>query len=707
MWLILKIVAAVMLVMFALAVLAFWGFKRWLRRKVGGYQGAAEILGNGWSAPARLQLEAGEGEPGAGFLRLSSELHALGFVELGDLQDEHGAFELMRMLWNAQLGLAAAITEADDQAFVSVFAITADKHVLALSNAPGPEMIRPMLHWEIDLSATPTRCIARTQELLAGTPPVAATLPLLRSAYEAAYAARMDGALAQPPTRAQIEALARERRPQSTPADIDAALGMARSHWRSQAELALQDRYRRASRIDAVSWARIENDLHVVHDFLDADELCEMLSLTDADREFARVRAQAGQRGVALYETLLKRAPAQQRRALGTVERPFPATLFVRDQTATAPAAALRRHVYDAVDEHGERVQGSIQARSSEDAKRQLGERGLAEPRILIESFGGDTAEHEALDPALAAVAARSARESISISLLRAIAGNFWLWLPPTILLILSLREGMPFSGGDLAVFVYALVALAAMLVLVAPMFLYNQLLAARVRGNWRTARLTLFLLRRCALLGAPTAWQMVNEECKILAGSGHPARALALWETQRCLLTQEQYLTNLIGIHDAAGQHAQMIATQRQLLEVVADKALMTVDLAMALARHERAADEAEDLLARVSVDGLSELALSGYHFTRGLISAERSNFDFARRQFEQAIVRASTFNNPLIHSMVTELHGFLAWSLKRGGHGERAANLWRVIGPVLESRAGASDIVQRYHGRAEPASP
>lgn len=702
MLLFLKIVLAVVVVLLATVVIGWMLFKRWLKRRVGGYQVAGSIVGGDYAAPARIQLQvADDVEPEADFLNLWNRVRALGFAPLGDLEDHSGAYSLLRFAVHAEQPIAAAISQSDDAAHFTLFALTASNRLYAVGSGPGQSLVAGSLHWQVEAGIGAATALEQLRGLLGEQPLRNVDLRMLKAAFEAAYSTRMDARLARPPARADIEALARLRQPAASPADIDAALGFARAHWQSQLQVAVLDRYRRASKVDAVTWERIEGDVQVVHAHLGATELGHLLPLDEAGEQFAAEQEAAGITGIELYEKLLERLPAaQRRRRLGEVERPLRAVLYVRE-AESAPVAARpeRPHLYAGVDADGREVQGTLLASGSADAKQRLAEMGLNETRLLTEPIANDEKDNVPLDPQLAAIAARAVQESVWISMLRALWSNAWIWAPPAVLLALTLREGAPFSGGDYGVFAYATLALLAVALLIAPMFLYNQLLLARTQGRWTRARACLWLLRRLNVLGAPTAWQLTSEECKILAGRGDAAAALALWAPFEASLSPEQYLTGLVSIHDASGAHDQMIAAQRAALNAADAKELVSIDLAMALARYRRAVDEPEDLLARVSPDGLSELALSGYHFTRGLINAERGLHELAVRQFEQAVARAATFKgNPLVQGMITELHGFIAWALKSAGHAERAESMWRVVGPVLESRSGARDIVARY---------
>jgi hypothetical protein len=516
--------------------------------------------------------------------------------------------------------------------------------------------------------------------------------------YERAHARRMDALLAMPPARAAIEARAASLRPQPGEAQLALALELSTGQWQQQVSEAVLDTYRRASRIDAVRWERIGQQLHVVHDRLSAEDIRGLL-VDDASGE--QLYAQLVQQGLSpsvLYCMLAERLPAGQgRRRLWQVEAPIRATVYGPDDDA-APQALAAAHIYQARDAEGALVSGAVVARGSQEAKQQLAAMGLDDGKLLMESTPLGELPDVMLDPKLAAAAARAAREGPGMALLRSFVGNVWLWAPPLLLTVWSLREGSPFGIGDYLVFGYAALAAAALLVLVLPMLLYNQLLQARMHARWRTARFCLALLARLNLLGAIKPYQLLSERCKILAGEGRVAPALLLWQTEEAHLTAEQYQTGLVQIHDAAGDHARMIEAQRAVI-AQGGQELAKIDLAMALARHTDRMDEAEALIAGFEPQGLSELALAGFSYVRGLVAAARDQHAVAIRHYEQAVAQVRQFqNNPLVLGMIAEINGYTALALRAAGDQRRADALWQQVRPLLGLHRGCAGLIARY---------
>ena len=698
------VVLAVLLTLGLAAIVAFWLFKRWLRRKMGDYMQSATLVDPRYARPARLQFDVAEdAEPGEPMGALWTRCHALGFRLLADWGERSGGFALLRVARHETLPIALVLTEAADEAQSAAFAmfVTGSSGLHALSDAQGPAIATPAMTWEVDPALTPELALARLDGEAREPGVRQPELRLIEAVYERAWASRIDLDLASPPDRAATERRAAGRT--FTPNQIEQAFSIEVGQWRDQVTAAVLDRYRRASRIDAVSWERQRDGVQVVHDLLRRDDIRGFFDGDQTiDALFAQLEAQ-GLTGIALYEQVLARTPAaRMRRRLGEVDRPLRAVVYGRDEAEPAVAAPRAQpHTYEALDDAGKPVHGAVFAQDSTDARRQLDALGLSDARILSEPLGAmpESLREFAADPEMAAVAARAAREPLWLALLRAIWANKWLWAPPSALLVWTWLEGAPYGWGDYLVFGYAALAFAAVLLFVAPMFLYNQLLLARVRARWRTAAGLLSLLSLLNVSGGMTKAQLVGERCKIEASRGRLEQALARWRRLESELPPADYAQGLVSIYDAVGDHARMIEAQRSFLQHAAAKEMASVDLALSLARHTGAHAEAESLLASTSPQNLSELALGGYHFARGLILAERGQTDLALRQYHEALERMRQFRSmPLIAGLIAEINGYAALTLKRAGRIEQADSLWHKVRDVLALHASCRGLVQRY---------
>jgi len=694
----LQILAAVLVALLLAVFVAWWAFKRWLRGKVAQYGSSAALIGDRYSMPARIHLQAThdpldeDGQP------LWSRLHALGFRPLGDYESRQGNPAWLRAAWHAEASIAAALANHGGQWHFAMFTVGGAPRVHGLSDGPGESLRTGVLHWDVEPTLAPEEAFARLQAATADRECRVLDAAAFRDICEIVHAQRMDALLARPPRHDWLEAVGARQSPPASPAQIDHALDYARSQWQSLLGDAVLDRFRRHSRIDAVQWERIEGDLHVVHGHLPADEIRDLLADSESDRLLWQQLVAQGLDGIALYESLAARLPAaRQRQKLAEFRTPLLTRVYGRLEDASA-AQPARTHHYEAVDADGRAVAGAVIARDSGEAKRQLQSMGLAEAKVMNESIPLGETPNFMLDPEIAAMAARSAREGLGMALLRAARGNLWLWFPPALLLTWSLAEGAPYGWGDYLVFGYSVLAALVLLLFTAPMVLYNQLLQSRTHARWRTARLCLALLSRLNLFGAMRPEQLLIERCKIMAGEGQVEAALSLWDTQQSKLTNEQFLSGLVQLHDALGNTGETIAAQRALL-AAQPQDMTRIDLAMSLSRHGHDVDEAEDLLAGIDPNGLSELARSGFQFARGLVAAQRGQAAVALRHYAQAIETASQYrSNPLIQCVIAEINGHSAIALKASGDTARAETLWRQVRPLLARHPSCREVIARY---------
>lgn len=709
----LKIALGSVLLLLVLGLFLWWWAKRWFGRKIGSYMAAAELIDPRYARPARIQLVAAHtAEASTPMQQAWARFHGLGFELLADLGDNDGAFSLVRAARHTQWSFALVLTEEhgeDDKTSVqfTVFALTTDNQLMALSNGPEPAAQTASMQWLVESALAAEQAIERMQQLTASQQLRTVDLRLLQAVYERAYAARMDAQLARAPQRAEVEQRALGLKRNTDAATLDQALSLSHTQWLEQIDTAVIDHYRRRSGLDAMGWERVRAHLRIVHDRLRPEDIKSRFDNDETASVLVDQFSAQDYSGIRLYHQVAERLPAAlQGRQLGEVSRPFPAIVFTTAdvnsaecaEESVAARASAAPHLYSATDAEGNTRHGAVLARNSADAMRQLKSMGLDDGKILSDSLPGAELDAALLDPAAAAVAAKALCEPILLSVARALISNALVWLPPALLCFFSLRAGPPYSWGDYLGFAYALLAFGLLVFLIGPMVLFNQVLRARVLGRWSTARTCLVLLRairppaiRKALLTA--------EECKILAARGEVNAALQRWQQEEANEPAEFYLTTLAAVHDAAGDYTQMIAAQRHLLERAPGNSLVAVDLAMSLARYLRDTDAAEDFLAQVPLAGLSELAMVGYRYARGLIAAERGQHGQAIKHFGEALLQARQFRgNPLMIGLLAEVNGFVALSLRALGDQRRADALWKTVLPLLMAHRSSESLIQRY---------
>ncbi|MEO0422539.1 MAG: hypothetical protein AAF184_09410 [Pseudomonadota bacterium] len=701
----LMIVAAVVLVLAVGVGIALWFARRWLARKVGDWSVACELIDVTVNRPARLKLQPYAGSDpiaDSGFEERNRALRSLGFRPLGDYESESYELPILRAMHHPEKGIGAALILHEGGCHLECFAVTTDDRVLAIGSGPTPAAQSERLRWTVLPTLTPEQALTHLEDAMADTTPRAMDARLFRAAYEQAYAARMDGLLARAPSRDALEKRGRERRPPATAAQIELAANSQHSAWLDQVEEAALDRYRRASRLDAVTWERIGDDLHVVHDRLPEDRLHDMLVMDDASElVFSQCLAQE-LRGKRLYEEVLKRLPATSRRRqrLSEVRYPLPAVIYGIDPELADEASPAQsyEYVYQAVDPERGDVRGKLMATSTVDAKRQLQQMGLMDSKIVVDpTIDGGQLQ---IDDADLDIYVESMTGSWWQNLIMMIKGNWLLWLPPLLLVAWVLSDGPPYGWGDYAAFTYLSLAVLGVAYHLLPALAYDGLVRARNGGRWRAASMLLRICQsRAGTLDAFYRHQLELEHGKILAGQGNLGAALAHWKTFEDHVSAADYVNGLTALYSAAGDWPRVIEAQRRAIALAPDPAPMRVDLAMSLARYTDEVDEAETLLSGLHPDGLSELVLGGFMYARGLIALKRGQLQIAERQLAQTIEQVKQYEaGPAVAPWGTEVRAFLALTWKRAGKLDAASSLWTAIEARLRHNPIATRLAQEY---------
>ncbi|HET9484397.1 MAG TPA: hypothetical protein VFO79_10610, partial [Xanthomonadales bacterium] len=203
----LGVVAAVLLVLVLAAVVAFWFFKRWLRRKLGDAQRSAALVDPRWHRPARIQLDlAHDAEHGEAFDSLWVRCHALGFRTLADWSERNGAYGALRAARHETLPLGLVITEnCDGSAAFAMLAMSATNALTVYSDAQDPALVTSSMTWDVDAAQTPESAFARLEALVGTGCFRDPELRLVEAVFERAWATRLDAQIATAPVRADIE----------------------------------------------------------------------------------------------------------------------------------------------------------------------------------------------------------------------------------------------------------------------------------------------------------------------------------------------------------------------------------------------------------------------------------------------------------------------------------------------------------------------
>jgi len=697
----LKILLAVAIVIIGIIAAGIW----WLRSRLSAaaceFGEAFKLVEHVDLAPARLHLVRDEHPDHEHDVEsLIASLEALGFQRIGDLCDYECGLTL-RISRHVSLPIAAAVGAAPNSppGFV-LFALDDTRRVVGRGNGLGDSIALDRLDWQVDPGISPESAF-KSMEAALGDNQAPIDLRVIRAILEQVHGVRMDRKIVHQPTRDTLGEIAAAKGLELTDEQFDTALGVVMEHWYGQINDAVLDRYRRNSRIDAASWEALRDDIHVVHARLDNDSIEAMLVFDEAGQKVFGSCVAQGLSGIDLYRAVTERLPPDQQWVeLDEVERPVRAVLFKPDDSIASNEPAAGHYLYEAADPDGKVREGSVIATSSGDAKQQLSRMGMRNPRIITEPVPGSNAADElCVDDTSARVAAKAATQSVGLSTVRALGGNWWIWAPPLALLAKSLHDGAPFSWGDYAVFAYALLALMALTFLIAPIILYNQLLLATLKAETRPAMLLVRALGALSIFGGMTAAQLRAERCKILAMDGKCDQALSLWKDERGNMSEAEYLAGLVSIFDASGDVQQKIETQRLLLDTPSSRETAVVDLAMSLARYTDDIDDPEKLIQSVSPAELSELAVAGYQYTRGLLAARRGQYALAIRHYTQALETAEQYAAmPIVLGFIAEMNGYVALALKQSGDEQKAGAIWDSVLPILTRHRSTASLIEAY---------
>ena len=700
----LQILLAVFLVIALLIGVAFFWLKWKLKGAIGQFSKASLLLGDMEFLPARIQLRRGDPDVySKDFERLADQIRKLGFQRIADLEDHGGAYQSFMAAGHKEFPLAAAVTEdfSGNVAFV-LFSMDKDRQLVGRGSNTALGISTPRVDWQMDADTSPETAFAGIREALTERS-LRFDLKLFRAVFEQVYALRMDQTLIHEPTLESVQKLAAESAHDATVEEIEAAYDMVLENWKTQVDEAVLDRYRRSSKIDAVAWEEMCEDVQVIHNRLSDEDIGDRVILDDISEKIFGQCAAQGLSGLALYDAVNGRLPPdRQMKRIGEVERPVKAVLYVPNEDIQSDVQTSRRYVYEAEGPDGKPIQGSIYASGGGDAKRQLAELGLGNARLLIEpgpAIGPDDFDDLLLDDKSAEIAARSTKEGVFASIMRAIVANWWIWAPPTGLVMKTFYDGPPLGWGDYLGFVYAGGALLALVFLIGPMFFYNQLLVAQLKAKPRLARFWIFMLGLTGKFAGITSNQLTIERAKSLAEEGDLGEALDMIADIRAEMTEEEYQAALVSIYSTAGDWSSMMDAQRAYLNETPAKETATVDLALSVARYSEDVESAEPIIQTIRPSDLPEVALIGYQYVRGLIAAHRGQHQQALRHYAQAIETARQFESlPIMVGMIAEINGYAALAYKRSGDAASANKLWMRNLPIIAPHRSSKRLIDAY---------
>lgn len=708
MGLFLQILLAVFIVIVALLLLAYVLLRIWLKR-IGAQIEQLDGLLEGSSRPARLALWPGEFDDHTPELKRNwLSWHALGFRKAGDYESGYRGCQEVRLAIHPDHKLGLLLCHSDDgEVQAVVLAITQDRQLYASSSSLGPSLKTRSLNWLVEAELEPQQRVDSVLNAAAPKPLQPLTRKLLKSAFEQAWARLMDTELASgPPSRHSLAEQIRAKSPEIKEALIDEAHEQAIMEWRNNLHYAVQGNWQRKSRIEAAEWERMQDRILIVDEFMGANDLRDFLPDDAYTERLIDQFVRQGLVGIELFEAIQERMPRQRRyTCLMRFTKPVRSAIFDYDDSDEASSLDIGAQAYPfvAVDEHGQRVDDVVLARSSKDAHRQIENMGYGDIDIINEPSPGETPSDAMLDPELSAISVRALREPLSVSLLRSMAYNSWIWLPPLILLGWSLYRGAPYGWWDWLIFGYAGLAFLFMLFVAGPMVFFHQMQLASIRGRFRTARTYMGLMRLCCRFLPLPPGTLLLEECKLDAQQGQVDKALQRWQEREADLEPETWLSGLIQIQDHAGNFDEVLRLEQQLVDLSGEKDVPRIDLALTMVRYHRDADGAEALISGLDLSSMAGFSLAGYHYVRGLILAERGQHAAAINQYHQAVELAGQFRSlPLMSLLVAEVNGYAALSMRAKGERDKAEALWLTVWPLIRMCTSSKDLIQRWKGPA-----
>lgn len=696
----LQVLGVIALLLLVALLIGAWWLRRWWKRAMTQATRVQRTLDPVLNWPARLQLGGCEVDPTDDPLALCwPRWVEAGFHRLGDYQSE-GLSALRLASHPSGITLCLAV-DPQLKPCASLYAVSVDGRFFAVSEAPGVGASTPKLRWVTATTAEPAALCEEIRTLCADQVLRPLDARLAVAALERGYAVWMDQQLSTPPTLAAVQARFAATGQAVEPPALQAALDQHLSQWHALLSVAALEGWRQRAKPDAETWARLQHEIEVIPESISDAEVENRLGGDDlADQLLAQTAAQ-GLSGLQRYAAVVARLGLGQRRhELARLGQPVPLRLYVRDaaQAPEAPPAEIRTYVYRSDDGDS----GAVLATSVADARAQLRSMGRADADIVIEpnALSGPT-DRMLWTPEVAAGAARAAEESIGRALLRALAANVWLWLPPILMLAWTFRDDSGFGLWEGLSVGYAVLSFGVLLWLMLPMALYNLVLSRRASARLVEARNLMTLLRLIRPLGL-TAAQIQRELASIEFAMGQDEAARQRLAGLRPALGEAGWYETLATALGSGGDPDALIDAQQRAMALAQDPTLLKIDLAMSLLRYRRDAKGAETLLGEVAPGSLSAPTLAGYHYTRGLLLAERGQHGAALRQYRSAMDGFAAFkSNPMVGALIAELEGFAALSLRAEGRREEADALWASVWPLLSKHRSTQYLGQRWRER------
>jgi len=352
----------------------------------------------------------------------------------------------------------------------------------------------------------------------------------------------------------------------------------------------------------------------------------------------------------------------------------------------------MKEYLFEATGADGNAEKSSLVAVDVADARLQLSRMGYRDIRVWTSDLQGFHRPPNS-ENTLPALFINTRYDSLPVAVLKIYKGNWIFWMPGVLLICEALWSGKSLYGGITA----CVAGLLLTTVLSLPVVLHNQALWARVWGRYRLGLLYVFLLRHINFRGIPSALYLDAERAKMLAGLGRTAEALQLFSAHAEDRDRIKYLTQLVAIHDVAGDRKKMIEFQRQLLAESKNSNEIRIDLAWSLMRYTTQYEEARQLVAGIHANSCAEMYAAGLRIVHGLLAQTENQHALAVRELRKVHDDWVPLVNPLTIGMRAELRAYLALSIKALGRREEADALWLEVLPLLKIHH-CDLLIERY---------
>ncbi|MDR1529529.1 MAG: hypothetical protein LBS40_03890 [Burkholderiales bacterium] len=676
-----KIIAAAIIAILLIVAAVLFTSKVWMRRQTSKYEAIANLVPPALYHPARIALERSHA------IKLSESTKSLwrvyekmGFMVLADYSEKNNAFANVRLAGHPTLKIGLILIEDNDgQSYSVVLAITTDNQVEARGNGPATDLYSGTIHWVMNKNYLPDQCFEEVRLAVEGKTLLNPDTRLLRAIWASIYASNADAEIAsglctKEKTMQHVASLISKPDEQI----IDEVLEASTTAWRRRMEEAVLDNWRHENRIDDAYWEIVKNRIHVVDNFLEPDMIKNMLSENENADILVDRLDKSGFSGIRLYEEAQRQLPNERRyQSIGEVQHPIYALIY-------AP-----------VDEPGDRIGEHTDTESDHDIYQER-----------TQSVGVfDTQHVEDIVVTISQLTAQSFAETSGKLLWK----SAWIWLLPLSLLIYSFIGSGPTGWINWLIYIYALVAFIFLLFSVIPLFLFHQIMFARLYRQPRKGLLLLNILAKIKPLKIITPIQLLAEKCKFWASMDKTNEALNLWEQQKGTLNDETFYAELAQIHDEAGQFDEQLTALRQLHKVSAESNVSTIDLALALLHYKKTSNEAQMLIDRFQPLQLSGLTLAEYWLCHGLIATLHNRYTDSFEFYEKTIEETRPFvaQNPLALILIAQANGYAALSLLALGKREPAIKLMQSIRPILRLHPSTRIIVKRFANQLARSGP